>query len=72
VERPTRDRGTHQVYVSGRSVKRSRPARRAGLSASAFLRALGLSEPIRSTADRDAVRELMRINGDLGRLGGLL
>lgn len=44
----------------------------AGLSRSAFLRALGLNHPIRSTADSDAMTDLMRINGDLGRLGGLL
>lgn len=43
-----------------------------GLSRSGFLRALGLNHPIRSTADSDAVTEMMRINGDLGRLGGLL
>ncbi|WGO96400.1 CopG family transcriptional regulator (plasmid) [Pseudomonas viciae] len=43
-----------------------------GLSRSGFLRALGLNHPIRSKADSDAVMDLMRINGDLGRLGGLL
>jgi hypothetical protein len=42
------------------------------MSVSSFLAALSLNEPIRSLTDLDAVRELMRINGDLGRLGGLL
>jgi hypothetical protein len=72
--RETRDRGHPvKVYVSDREHEEIEArAASAGLSASAFLRALGLNEPIRSTADHDAVRELMRINGDLGRLGGLL
>ena len=28
--------------------------------------------PIRSTVDQEAILELAKINGDLGRLGGLL
>lgn len=47
-------------------------ARIAGLSVSAYLRAAGLNQPIRSVLDHDAVRELAKINGDQGRLGGLL
>lgn len=42
------------------------------LSASRYLRTLGLGFPIKSLIDCRAVEELMRINGDLGRLGGLL
>ena len=42
------------------------------LSDSAYLRALGLDMPIRSTLDQEAILELAKINGDLGRLGGLL
>ena len=73
-ERETRARGRPlKVYVTDRQ-RESIEARAAsvGLSVSSFLAALGLNAPIRSTADHDAVRELMRINGDLGRLGGLL
>jgi hypothetical protein len=44
----------------------------AGLSVSAFLRAAGLHEPIRSMLDHDAVIALARVNADQGRLGGLL
>lgn len=42
------------------------------LSDSAYLRTLGLDMPIRSTVDQEAILELAKINGDLGRLGGLL
>jgi hypothetical protein len=44
----------------------------AGLSVSAFLRAAGLHEPIRSVLDHDAIMALARVNADQGRLGGLL
>jgi hypothetical protein len=44
----------------------------AGLSVSAYLRAAGLGHPIRSVLDYDAVRDLAKLNGDQGRLGGLL
>jgi hypothetical protein len=47
-------------------------AKTAGLSVSAYLRAAGLNQPIRSILDYDAVRELAKINSDQGRLGGLL
>lgn len=47
-------------------------AARTGLSQSAYLRALGLNTPVRAIADIDAVMELLRLNADLGRLGGLL
>ena len=44
----------------------------AGLSVSAYLRTAGLSHRIRSVLDYDAVRDLAKVNGDQGRLGGLL
>jgi hypothetical protein len=44
----------------------------AGMSASNFLRALGLGHEPASTFDHTAVRELGRVAGDQGRLGGLL
>ena len=43
-----------------------------GLSVSAYLRTAGLGHPIRSILDYDAVRDLAKVNGDQGRLGGLL
>lgn len=47
-------------------------AAQAGMSQSAFLRAVGLNEPIRSVVDLQAVADLGKINGDLGRVAGLL
>lgn len=47
-------------------------ARRAGLSSSTYLREVGQGYQIRGVTDAEQVRELVRVNGDLGRLGGLL
>ena len=47
-------------------------AQTAGLSVSAYLRVAGLSQPIRSVLDYDAIRELAKVNGEQGRLAGLL
>ncbi len=43
-----------------------------GLSLSGYLRTAGLNHPIRSQLDFQAVRDLVAVAGDLGRLGGLL
>jgi hypothetical protein len=43
-----------------------------GLSASSYLRRLGLGYAPRRKVDLDQVQQLMKVNGDLGRLGGLL
>ncbi len=47
-------------------------ARSAGLSLSAYLRGVALNHPIRSVYDLDAVSDLIKVNGDLGRVAGLL
>lgn len=47
-------------------------ARAAGMSLSAFLLAVGQGYKITGIVDFEQVREMARINGDLGRLGGLL
>jgi hypothetical protein len=47
-------------------------ARTHGLSVSSFLRRIGLGLPIKSVLDQQAIIELAKANGDLGRLGGLL
>jgi len=44
----------------------------ARLSVSAYLRALGLGHQPKSLLDQEAVLNLLRVSGDLGRLGGLL
>lgn len=46
-------------------------AAEAGLSRSGYLRAVGLHYPIRSVVDL-AVSDLAGVNGDLGRVAGLL
>lgn len=43
-----------------------------GLSKSSYLLRVGMGYPIRSIVDNHRVEELVKINGDLGRLGGLL
>lgn len=47
-------------------------ARAAGKSTSAFLLAVGQGYRVSGVVDYERVRELAKINGDLGRLGGLL
>lgn len=47
-------------------------AANAGLAESAYLRALGLNTPISSVLDLDAVTDMVKVNGDLGRVAGLL
>jgi hypothetical protein len=47
-------------------------ARQTGHSTSAYLRLLGQGYVPKSIIDNSKVMELARINGDLGRLGGLL
>jgi hypothetical protein len=47
-------------------------ARAAGLSMSSYLLNVGMGYKVRGILDNKRVEELARINGDLGRLGGLL
>ncbi|MBC6961159.1 MAG: conjugal transfer protein TraJ [Nitrosomonas sp.] len=47
-------------------------AEKCGLSISEYLRRLGLGFEPTSIIDNQKVNELAKINGDLGRLGGLL
>ena len=42
------------------------------LSASCFLRRLGLAMPLQSMIDQRAILDLVKINADLGRFGGLI
>lgn len=67
-----RQRTLRVVVSAGERARIEQRARSAGLSVSAFLRAAGLNQPIRSVLDHDAIRELAKVNGDQGRLGGLL
>jgi len=64
----------YQVRLSPRhcGVEITSRAAKSGSSISAYLRAVGLNHPIRSVLDLKAVADLVRVNGDLGRVAGLL
>ena len=47
-------------------------ARAVGMNVGAYLRAVGAGYQPRSVVDRDQVDAMLKVNGDLGRLGGLL
>ncbi|MFI3246283.1 MAG: conjugal transfer protein TraJ [Ferrimonas sp.] len=47
-------------------------AKACGISSSNYLLSLGLGNVPQSNLDTNAVLDLMKVNGDLGRLGGLL
>ncbi|MCC8943355.1 CopG family transcriptional regulator, partial [Bradyrhizobium sp. Arg68] len=47
-------------------------AAQSGMSLSEYMRAAGLNHPVRSVLDLRAVAELGKVNGDLGRVAGLL
>lgn len=47
-------------------------SKRAGLSLSTFAQKVCLGSPVLSREDKQARLELLKINSDLGRLGGLL
>ena len=47
-------------------------AEQCSLSLSAFAKAVCLGHEIRSSTDQQTRRELLKLNGDQGRLGGLL
>lgn len=74
MDRETRAHKRHLQLVMSDSehARIEERARVAGLSISAYLRTAGLCHPIRSVLDYDAVRDLARLNGDQGRLAGLL
>ncbi|HBP4872681.1 plasmid mobilization protein [Burkholderia multivorans] len=69
--RPRRERVEVWVTPEEKAELAARAAK-GGLSQSAYMLAAGMNHPIRSVADLDAVADLVRINGDLGRVAGLL
>jgi len=46
-------------------------AKQVGMSKARYLREVGMGYPVQSTMDANAILELVRINGDLARLGNL-
>lgn len=69
-----RDRINHlQVVVDAEErAEIKRRADAAGLSVSAYLRAVALNHRIGAVLDHAAVGDLVKVAGDQGRLGGLL
>lgn len=49
-----------------------RKAHETGLSASTFAKRVCLGQPVESRVDSKAVLDLLKVNADMGRLGGLL
>ena len=73
-KRPTR-KGSTPIYVWVTPDEKSQIealAQATGNKTSAYLRNIGLGYPLKSILDHKRVEELAKINGDLGRLGGLL
>ena len=72
-ERPRRQVPPIKVWVTdSEKAEIADRAAQAGLSLSAYLLAAGLNHPVRSVLDLKAVADLVRVNGDLGRVAGLL
>ncbi len=67
-----RSRHLRVPVTAGEGDQIERLAEQTGLSIAAFLRLVGLGHQPRSMIDVEQARELVRVNGDLGRLGGLL
>lgn len=62
-----------KAYVTPDELERLKAsAQRAGLSLSEFTRRVCLGFRVESREDHQARRELLKVNADLGRLGGLL
>jgi hypothetical protein len=47
-------------------------ARTVGMTVGAYLRAVGAGYQPRAVVDQDRIDAMLKVNGDLGRLGGLL
>ncbi|WP_416391858.1 conjugal transfer transcriptional regulator TraJ [Alloalcanivorax xenomutans] len=73
-ERPTRKSSPPiKVYcLPNERAAIEQNAAAAGMSLSSFLLTVGMGYKITGIVDYEHVREMARINGDLGRLGGLL
>ncbi|EBN2322404.1 conjugal transfer protein TraJ [Salmonella enterica] len=69
-----RPRGQHiKVWVNNdEKAELADRAAQAGLSLSAYMKVAALNAPIRARSDLLAVTDLVRVNGDLGRVAGLL
>lgn len=72
-KKPTRkSRHLRVPVLPDEELEIKRLAAAAGLPVAAYLRNVGLGYRVSGILDNKRVEELARINGDLGRLGGLL
>lgn len=73
-KRPTRKHGTHLrvPVLAHEKIAIVRQADAAGLTIAAYLRNVGLGYEIHGVLDYRCVEDMARVNGDLGRMGGLL
>lgn len=71
---PTRKAGRHLrvPVLPEEEAQIKNNAAAAGISVATYLRTIGLGYQVTGILDNQRVEELARINGDLGRLGGLL
>src|SRR3982074_3828347 len=68
-------KGSTPIKGRGPPEEKAELAAQAGgqsLSASGYLRRLGLALRVESTIDQRAILDLVKINADLGRVGGLI
>ena len=69
---PRRDRRLKVRVCPEEAEAIQKQARAVGMPVTAYLRAVGLGYQPRAVVDLDRIEDMLRINGDLGRLGGLL
>ena len=73
VEIPRRKLQPIKVYCSTKEkIKIEHQAKIAGVSASEYLRRIGLNFEVRSCVDQKAVKEMLKTRADIARAGGLL
>ena len=69
---PCRNRKSVKTYLTPEEYAQIKAqADQAGVSVSTFIKRVCLGQELRSRADQQAVLTLIKVNGDLGRLGGL-
>jgi hypothetical protein len=73
-KKPSRQRvkQLHVPVLPSEAIEIKINAANCSMSVAAYLRELGLNHKPKTTLDAKAVLELAKVNGDLGRLGGLL
>jgi Mobilization protein NikA len=72
VGRETRDKKLRVPVLPNEEAEIKSKAQDAGLTVAEYLRNLGLGYRVPSVIDNRQVDSLLKINGDLGRLGGLI